>query len=261
MSERYPGFESSNPDYYEQYDNSIEKIHSQTVKIDKGLLQFWKWKYSLIKQEDVSLNNQLKLLLEQEWIIPYIRNWKQHIPNIKKLVFYNQKLYQWQVLYVPYVREWDKVYFLWVIHQNIVHKFSHPIEKEIWENKIYQEIWKLIWCNHCMLAERWNEIDFYEIRHHEKVKHFKLFGFIHGEMIYDKHTEKIFKWKILFNNFWQGIVLNSNWQIVYRIEDFWNVDAIVDRNWRLVCQLSKNNIVSFNIPETGEKVVLEISWN
>jgi len=265
MTEKYPGFESSNPEYYDQFDNSIEKVHSEPIQIEWGVLKFWRWKYELVKQQDVRLNSELKSLLSEEGIISFYleenREKKQFIPNIKKLVFYNKRLHQGQVLYVPYVRVDDKVFLLWVIHQNIIHKFPRPIEKTIGEEKIYKEIWRILWCKNCMLKHRWNEIDFYEIINHQKVKHFKLFGFIKGEMIYDKHTEKIFRGKILFDNFWNWIVINSKWKIVYQIQRFWDISVIKDRNWRILGQLSEDNVVSFNIPETGEKVALKIAWD
>ena len=151
---------------------------------------------------------------------------------------------------------------MWVIQQNIVHKFSPPLEVEIWNEKIYHEIGRLLLgCRHCMLKENWNEVDFYEIVNHRKVKHFKLFGFIKGEMIYDKHTEKIFKWKILFNNFWEWIVLNSDGKVVARIQNYGDVSVLIDRNWRILWQLSKDNAINFSIPETDETVALKISWN
>ena len=259
----YPGYESSNSDYYDQFDNSIEKVYSEPIKIEWGILKFWRYKFNLVKSENFELNPKLKSLLEEEGILPFYLNVngekQQYIPNIMKLTFYNKRLYQGQVLYVPYVSVGDKVYILWVVHQNIVHKFSHPIEKLVWQEKLYQQIGKLIGCHHCMLQQNGNQISYFEIKHHQKVKHFKLFGFIKGEMIYDKHTEKIYKWKIIFNNSGWAIVLNNHNQVVYELENYGDMYVVKDRNWRILWQLQNDNIVSFNIPETWEKVVLKIS--
>ncbi len=260
----YPGCESENLSYYDQFDSTVKEKWKESYEKLPSIWQFLKWwmmdfnfgrhtyKYQLIKVKDLQPDSKLLDFLSKNWFDV------SNVYKVSQLTFYNKKLYQGKYLFLIYkIQNW-KLKIYWAIDSNEnVEKFARPLEFSLdFKINLGKQIAKLLWCKNCGIKVDWNQILIYkkEVKEHHKTYKKWIFRF---DLEWWKKVKYKPVWQIVLGNYW-WLIKNATWQVIWRLENYGNEWLVLNTRWQIVANLKNERVVNLNLPELQMNVKLKL---